>query len=100
MATIFEQWIEQGMEIGHKQGKAEGKAEGIVEGIHTTLINLLQHRFGQLSAKHKAALAQLTSEQMQTVVIKALEVATLTEIMNVVAELTKQNRKQSRHRAS
>jgi hypothetical protein len=111
MATIFEQWIEQGMEIGRKQGKAEGKAEGIAEGIeqgkaegkaegivagvHATLLNLLQYRFGVLSASDKTTLARLTPEQMQTVVIQALEAATLAEIMAFVAGLKKQSRKQS-----
>jgi predicted transposase/invertase (TIGR01784 family) len=95
MATIFEQWIEQGMEIGRKQGKAEGKAEGIVAGVHATLLNLLQHRFGALSARDKTALARLTPEQMQTVAIQALEAATLAEIMAFVAGLNKQSRKQS-----
>jgi hypothetical protein len=97
MATLFEQWIEQGMEMGRKQGIAEGiekgKAEGIVEGVHVTLLNLLQHRFGELNAKHKRALARLSPEQVQAVVIKALEAATLADIMDFVAGLKKQSRK-------
>jgi hypothetical protein len=40
-------------------------------------------------------LARLTPEQMQTVVIQALEAATLAEIMAFVAGLKKQSRKQS-----
>ena len=80
MPTVAEQWIEEGKEQGLEQGRLQ---------LLQAVVGLLGMRFGTLPPELHEALAGLSMEQLMQVNISVLNFATVADVQEFVADLTR-----------
>ena len=84
MPTVAEQWIEEGKEQGLEQGLEQGRLQ-----LLQAVVGLLGMRFGTLPPELHEALAGLSMEQLMQVNISVLNFATVADVQEFVADLTR-----------
>ena len=88
-SVIYQEILQEGKQLGFVEGKQKGKqeglAEGLVQGERKLALQMLEWRFGKLSAKARRQIEQLTSKQIEVLCQAALKFTTKRELTDWLA---------------
>jgi len=78
----LERGLEQGLEQGLKQGRVQGLNKGREDGIRSTLIRLIEDKFGRLSEQQLEKFNSADSEQLDQFLSRVLRAESIEDVTN------------------
>lgn len=72
VVTLYDRLMEQGMEKGLEQGMEQGLEKGELRGLRKALLNLLNLKFGEVSAADEARVAAASVAELETWIPRVL----------------------------
>ena len=81
-SSIYQDIIQQGLQRGRQQGMQQGMHAGKAE----TLVHILKHRFGALSAEDESQIAALNLEQLDNLSLALLDFQQLADLESWLAQ--------------
>ncbi len=75
-----EQGLQQGLAAGRAEGQAKGRAEGRAEGQATSLVRLLERRFGHLPEHLRTRVFAADVQSLDTWFERAIDAADLQSV--------------------